>query len=110
MQRLPLIAPNPPRLADYRDALERIERSGIYSNFGPEARRFEEAATARLFGGRGASLTVANATLGLMIALKDAVGEGGGRLAVMPALTFAATAEAAWWAGLTPLVCDVDPD
>ena len=110
MQRLPLIAPNPPRLADYRDALERIEQSGIYSNFGPEARRFEEAATARLFGGRGASLTVANATLGLMIALKDAVGEGRGRLAVMPALTFAATAEAAWWAGLTPLVCDVDPD
>ena len=31
MQRLPLIAPNPPRLADYRDALERIEQSGIYS-------------------------------------------------------------------------------
>ncbi|WP_294043938.1 DegT/DnrJ/EryC1/StrS family aminotransferase [Sphingomonas sp.] len=110
MQRLPLIVPNPPRLADYKTALERIEVSGIYSNFGPEARRFEQEAAARLFGGEGACLTVANATLGLMLALKDAVGEADGRYAVMPALTFAATAQAAWWAGLTPLVCDIDPD
>ncbi|MEG8023267.1 DegT/DnrJ/EryC1/StrS family aminotransferase [Sphingomonas aurantiaca] len=28
----------------------------------------------------------------------------------MPALTFAATAQAAAWAGLTPLICDIDPD
>ena len=109
MQRLPLISPNPPRLADYRATLERIEDSGIYSNFGPEARRFEEAAAARLFGGHGACLSVANATLGLMIALKDAVGEANGRYALMPAFTFAATAQAAYWAGLTPLVCDIDP-
>lgn len=110
MQRLPLIVPNPPRLGDYKDALERIEASGIYSNFGPEARRFEERAAERLFGGEGACLTVANATLGLMLALKDAVGDANGRYAVMPAFTFAATAQAAWWAGLTPLVCDIDPD
>ncbi|WEK43778.1 MAG: DegT/DnrJ/EryC1/StrS family aminotransferase [Candidatus Sphingomonas colombiensis] len=109
MQRLPLISPNPPRMAEYLAALERIEASGIYSNFGPEARRFEDAAAARLFGGRGACLTMANATLGLILALKDAVGEGQGRYAVMPAMTFAATAQAAWWAGLTPLVCDIDP-
>ncbi|WP_298674373.1 DegT/DnrJ/EryC1/StrS family aminotransferase [uncultured Sphingomonas sp.] len=109
MQRLPLILPNPPRMAEYQAAVERIEASGIYSNFGPEARRFEEAATARLFGGHGACLTVANATLALILALKDAVGEGRGRYALMPAMTFAATAQAAWWAGLTPLICDIDP-
>jgi dTDP-4-amino-4,6-dideoxygalactose transaminase len=33
-----------------------------------------------------------------------------GTLALMPALTFAATAQAADWVGLTPLVCDVEPD
>lgn len=108
-KRLPLIAPNPPRLAAYSEALLRIEQSGIYSNNGPEARAFEEEATARLFGGEGACVAVANATLGLMIALRDAVGEGRGRFALMPAFTFAATAEAAYWAGLTPMVCDIDP-
>ncbi|WP_019517584.1 DegT/DnrJ/EryC1/StrS family aminotransferase [Sphingomonas sp. Mn802worker] len=107
---LPLIAPNPPRLSDLTEALSRVEASGVYSNHGPEARAFEQEATTRLFAGRGATLTVNNATTGLMIALADAVGaRGRGRMALMPGFTFAATAQAAWWAGLIPLVCDVDP-
>ncbi|MEG3146692.1 DegT/DnrJ/EryC1/StrS family aminotransferase [Sphingomonas sp. RT2P30] len=112
MRALPLIAPNPPRLSDMGDDLRRVEASGIFSNNGPELRAFEAEATAQLFDGRGACLAVANATLGLMIALKDAAGSTAppGRFALMPALTFAATAQAAHWAGLTPLVCDVDPD
>ncbi|MFA5962506.1 MAG: DegT/DnrJ/EryC1/StrS family aminotransferase [Sphingomonas sp.] len=112
MRQLPLIAPNPPRLSELGDALRRVEASGIFSNNGPEVRAFEAEATAQLFDGHGASLAVANATLGLMIALKDAAGAAAtpGRFALMPALTFAATAQAAHWAGLTPLVCDVDPD
>ncbi|KQT32885.1 aminotransferase DegT [Sphingomonas sp. Leaf412] len=111
MRPLPLIAPDPPRLSDMGDALRRVEASGVFTNHGPEARGFEAAATQALFGGRGATLAVANATLGLTIAIADAVGTGGrGRMALMPALTFAATAQAAWWAGLVPLPCDVDPD
>ena len=111
MKRLPLITPHPPRLSALTDALTRIEDSGIYSNNGPVLRAFEADATRRLFGGRGACLAVANATLGLMIALRDAVSDGpAGRFALMPAMTFAATAQAAWWAGLTPLVCDVDAE
>ncbi|QNE30671.1 aminotransferase DegT [Sphingomonas sp. NBWT7] len=111
MKRLPLIAPHPPRLSTMVEALARVEASGILSNNGPELRAFEADATQRLFDGRGACLAVANATLGLMIALRDAVNDGpAGRFALMPALTFAATAQAAWWAGLTPLVCDIDPD
>ena len=108
---LPLIAPNPPRLSEQVAALRRVEASGIYSNNGPEVRAFEAAATAQLFGGRGASLAVGNATLGLMIAIRAAAGldPRPGTLALMPALTFAATAQAAAWAGLTPLICDVDP-
>ena len=103
MRPLPLIAPNPPRLSDLGEALARVEASGIYSNHGPEARAFEREATERLFAGRGASLTVANATLGLTLALADAVGPAGrGRMAMVPAFTFAATAQAAWWAGMTP--------
>lgn len=110
MPRLPLIAPRPPRLSELGDALRRVEASGLFSNNGPEARAFEAEATARLFGGKGACVAVANATLGLMLAIRDAVGEPRGRYALMPAMTFAATAEAAYWAGLIPLVCDIDPD
>ena len=108
MRPLPLIAPNPPRLSAMSEALARVEASGVYSNNGPEVRAFEAEATARLWGGHGASLAVTNATLGLMIALKEVAPDGG--YAVMPALTFAATAQAALWAGLTPLIVDVDPD
>jgi dTDP-4-amino-4,6-dideoxygalactose transaminase len=112
MNRLPLIAPNPPRLSEQLDALRRVEASGTFSNNGPEVQRFEAAATRELFGGHGASLAVGNATLGLTIAIRAAAGMNPrpGTLALMPALTFAATAHAAAWAGLTPLVCDIDPD
>jgi dTDP-4-amino-4,6-dideoxygalactose transaminase len=108
---LPLIAPNPPRLSELGEALRRVEASGIYSNNGPEVRAFEAEVTRDLFGGKGASLAVANATLGLMIAIRHAAGldPKPGTFALMPALTFAATAQAAAWAGLTPLVCDIDP-
>ncbi|WP_375422075.1 DegT/DnrJ/EryC1/StrS family aminotransferase [uncultured Sphingomonas sp.] len=111
MSRLPLIAPNPPRLSEHLDALRRVEASGVFSNHGPEVRAFEADITARLFGGHGASLAVGNATLGLMIAIRQAAGMNPepGTLALMPALTFAATAQAAAWAGLTPLICDIDP-
>ena len=112
MRPLPFIAPNPPRLSELTEALKRVEASGHFSNNGPEVRAFEAEATARLWGGDGATLAVANATLGLMIAIRDAAGPRPrpGALALMPALTFAATAQAAIWAGLTPLVCDIDPD
>ncbi len=109
---LPLIRPNPPRLSGMLPALAALEASGTYSNNGPVVRRLEDEMTARLFGGRGACLAVANATLGLMLALKHATRrqDAGRALALMPAFTFAATAHAALWAGLTPLLGDCDPD
>lgn len=108
---LPLIAPRPPRLSQMSEALAALEASGRYSNNGPHLRRFEAVLVARLFAGEGAALGVANATLGLILALADGVGRAApGRLALMPAFTFAATAQAAIWAGLTPLLCDIDPE
>ena len=95
-----------------RGRLEAVERSGIFSNGGPVVRGFESDLVARLFDGKGEALAVANATLGLMMAIRLEAGgrPGDGRFALMPAFTFAATAHAALWAGLTPLLCDVDPD
>ena len=112
MPKFPLIAPNPPRLSDHVVDLRRIEASGVFSNNGAEVRAFERNITDKMFGGHGASLAVANATLGLIIAIKHAAREARRTtgFALMPALTFAATGQAALWAGLTPLICDVDPD
>lgn len=108
--RIELIAPDPPRLSLLVDELRAIEASGVYSNNGPVLRRFEAEATARLFGGRGDTLGVANATVGLTAALLAQTGGQRGGYALMPAFTFAATAHAAIAAGLTPLLCDIDAD
>ncbi len=85
--------------------------SGIYSNFGPVNGRFEAAVRDEIFGGTGGCLTVANATIGLMLAIREQVSaQDRRRFAVMPSFTFAATAQAAMWCGLTPLFVDVDPE
>lgn len=109
---IPLIRPNPPRLSRLAAELAAIEASGIFSNNGPVLQRFEAAITDALFGGCGASLGVSNATVGLTAALLHALGglARPGAMALMPAFTFAATAHAAIGAGLTPLLCDIDPE
>ncbi len=109
---IPLIRPNPPKLSALVDRLREVEDSGTYSNSGPVSRRFEQAVTQQIFDGRGACLAVANATLGLMIAIKSQTYRmnPARRLAIVPAFTFAATGHAAQWAGLTPLLVDCDPD
>jgi dTDP-4-amino-4,6-dideoxygalactose transaminase len=110
---IPFIRPNPAHLPDHHEELTAIREAGIYSNYGPVNTRFEQALTEQLFGGVGGCVTVCNATVGLMLAIREAVGEpvaGERRYALMPAFTFAATAHAALWAGLTPLLCDVDEE
>jgi dTDP-4-amino-4,6-dideoxygalactose transaminase len=107
--RIPFLRPNPPKLSLQSNALAEIERSGIFSNYGPVNSRLEERFSHALFGGENRCVTTANATLGLMLAIKQAVGwNPRGRYALMPSFTFAAGAQAALWCGLTPLFCDVD--
>src|SRR5580698_4252213 len=110
---IPLVRPAPPQLSLAVEELRSLEESGIFSNFGPVNTRFEQEMLERFFGGEGACTTVCNATIGLMLAIKDAVGEAvgeqpAGQFALMPSFTFAATAHAALWCGLTPLLCDID--
>ena len=105
------LRPRPARLSELSSDLAAIERSGVFSNYGPVNARLEQSFVERMFGGRGACLTVCNATIGLMLAIKNAVEsrhDNKGRLALMPSFTFAATGQAALWAGLTPVFCDVD--
>jgi dTDP-4-amino-4,6-dideoxygalactose transaminase len=106
--KIPLIRPAPPQLSLAVDELRSLEESGIFSNFGPANTLFEQEMLERFFGGEGACITVCNATIGLMLAIKEAVGDTvSGQFALMPSFTFAAAAHAALWCGLTPLFCDI---
>jgi dTDP-4-amino-4,6-dideoxygalactose transaminase len=108
--KIPFVRPAPPQLSLALAELKALEESGVFSNFGPVNTRFEQEMLERFFGGEGACTTVCNATIGLMMAIKDAIGEQpSGKFALMPGFTFAAAAHAALWCGLTPLLCDVDP-
>lgn len=96
------------RIDRYLD-LSREER--WFSNGGPCSRLLQE----RLGDQVGAyCVPVASGTLGLMAALAATL-EGDRmsfppRGALVPAFTFIATAQAAVWAGLEPMLADVDPD
>ncbi|MGI4757708.1 MAG: DegT/DnrJ/EryC1/StrS family aminotransferase [Janthinobacterium lividum] len=110
--RIPLAQPRPPRLSEAVDALRAIEDSNIFSNFGPVNTRFEQTLLRDIFGGVGECLTVCNATTGLILAIREAIGarpDPQRKYALMPSFTFAAAAQAALWNGLTPLFCDVSP-
>ena len=105
------IRPNPPRLSRLGDELRTIEERRIFSNFGPINAAFEKDMIDRIFSGSGHCMTVCNATIGLILAIQQAIGgrPTKTRYALMPSFTFAAAAHAAMWCGLTPLFCDIDP-
>lgn len=94
---LPVLRPDLPTAAELRPYLEQIDASGQYTNDGPLVRALE----ARLGG-----VCVANATLGLELAARYVFREGVVRV---PAFTFPATLTVVLRAGLTPVLCDIDP-
>lgn len=88
--------------------LEKIDRSHIYSNYGPLATLFEERLAAHFGVSAQCLTTVANGTLGLVLALL-AQDVRPGTLCVLPAWTFVASPQAVCRAGLVPYFIDVDP-
>src|SRR5580698_8316555 len=108
--KIPMVRPAPPQLSLAVAELRSLEESGVFTNFGPVNTLFEREMLDRFFGDEGACMTVCNATIGLMLAIKEVVGEKAhGKFALMPGFTFAAAAHAALWCGLTPLLCDIQP-
>jgi dTDP-4-amino-4,6-dideoxygalactose transaminase len=97
--------PAAPQLAPY---LEKIDLARIYTNFGPLALTLENRLAAHFGFPTGTVSTVANGTLGLMLALM-AQGAVPGTLCAMPGWTFVASAQAAILAGLVPYFVDVEP-
>jgi dTDP-4-amino-4,6-dideoxygalactose transaminase len=109
---IPLAKPNPAKLSESLAQLREMEDRAIFSNFGPLTTDFERNITDQLFGGIGESLTVCNATIGLMLAIRQVIDgrpKSRRRYALMPSFTFAAAAQAAQWNRLTPLFCDINP-
>lgn len=96
-----------PRVADPRGVakvVEQILESGILTN-GPHVRALEERAADYL--GVRHCVAVASCTAGLTLVLRVADLSGD---VLLPSFTFAATAHAVAWNGLTPRFVDVDPE
>lgn len=108
MKAIRLLVPDLPSKEELLPYLQRIDASRRYSNFGPLVQELEARMAARLRApeGKPGVVTVANATLGLELALL-ALRLPPGAHVLVPALTFVASAASIVRAGLVPLLCDV---
>jgi dTDP-4-amino-4,6-dideoxy-D-glucose transaminase len=77
----------------------------LLSNNGPLAKQFEERVAD--LAGVAHCVATCNATIALQLAIR-AFGLTGE--IIVPSMTFAATAHAVSWLGLTPVFCDLSPD
>ncbi len=104
---VPVMRPKLPASSSILPYLSEIDSNRIYSNFGPLSIRLEQRLAAHFGAGDHAVTSVANGTLGLVLAL-TAQQVPAGSLCVIPAWTFAASPQAAVLAGLVPYFVDVD--
>ena len=105
---IPVARPLLPKAEALLPYLRQIDERRTYTNFGPQVRALETRLALHYKVPTGSIVTVANATLGLALALQ-AQGPRHGSLCLMPAWSFAASAHAAVLAGLKPHFIDVDP-
>lgn len=105
---IPVALPRLPRAERLLPYLQEIDARRTYSNHGPLVRRLEMQLSSHFGAPPGSVVTVANATLGLTLALQ-ALGARRNSLCLVPGWTFAATAHAVTMAGLRPYFVDVDP-
>ena len=107
MHTIPVMRPMLPAAERLLPYLKQIDNARIYSNFGPLALSFERRLAAHFGLAETAVTTVANATLGLTLALL-AQQVKPGTLCMLPAWTFIASAHAVRLAGLVPYFIDVN--
>jgi len=84
-------------------------RTNWISSQGPFVTRFEQDFAAYVGAAPAQTLTTANGTVALHLAL-TALGIGPGDEVIVPTLTFAASAAAVIHAGAAPVLADVEPD
>jgi dTDP-4-amino-4,6-dideoxygalactose transaminase len=102
--------PQLPTGADIERYLVPAREARWFSNQGHCHRLLTER-LATFLGGDISVVLTANATLGLVLALRTLIGEEPKRsFVVVPSFTFPATAQAVRWNGLRPLWVDVEPN
>lgn len=106
--RISVFRPTLPTAELLRNDLERIDRNRHYSNFGPVHDELRHEIAQHFSLDPAHVVLVANATVGLTLAIQ-ASGRQGYRYCIVPAWTFAASAHAIIAAGYTPYFVDVDP-
>lgn len=96
---------NLPDWEKFEDVFRDIFTRQYYANHGPLVQELDQRFAD--FVGAKHAVCVTNGTVALMLLAKalDLSGE-----VIVPAFTFPATVQALQWAGLTPVLCDVDPD
>ena len=109
LRTIPVARPRLPKLAALAPYIERIDDARWYSNFGPLCEEFEGRLAERFGLASGGICTIANATIGLTLALK-AAGARPGTLCIVPSWTFSASVHAVAEAGLIPFLVDVDEE
>jgi dTDP-4-amino-4,6-dideoxygalactose transaminase len=111
---IPVLIPSLPETDAIVPYLRRIDQSHIYSNYGPLSRTFTETLcrfiSERADGAPVAATITGSGTTAIELALRYRIAGRKGRLCLMPAYTFVATAHAAVNVGLEPFFGDVDPE
>lgn len=107
------LVPDMPSLAQIYPALEEIDSTRWYSNFGPLEARFRTRLADEVFGGAGISqeniATCSSGTSAISLALKALELKKGSNV-LIPSFTFPGTVAAVLDAGYKPVLCDVDLD
>lgn len=107
VDRIPLIQPDLPDMADLVADLDRAFKSGRITNFGPLVEQFESEVSEYVGGAE--AVTVSSGTMGLLFVLQALNLQPGARVAV-PSFTFTASAQAILYAGGRPIFVDVAED
>jgi dTDP-4-amino-4,6-dideoxygalactose transaminase len=109
---IPVLRPRLPSADQLLPYLRRIDATRVYTSWGPLALELEERLCRRFSLPVGGVVSASSGTSALTAAILTAAGRatGGRRLAIVPALTFVATAAAAESCGYTLQIADVDPE
>ncbi|MCX7041900.1 MAG: DegT/DnrJ/EryC1/StrS family aminotransferase [Gammaproteobacteria bacterium] len=107
-----VLRPLLPRAEKLLPYLRRIDASRIYSNFGPLVLEFEARLSRHFQQAEGSVVSANTGTAGLVGSILATAGRARPErpLALMPALTFVATAVAAQECGFRPCLVDVEAD
>jgi dTDP-4-amino-4,6-dideoxygalactose transaminase len=109
---IPVLRPRLPPAERLLPYLRRMDATRVYTTWGPLALELEERLCRHFSLPLGGVVSASSGTSALTAAILTAAGRaaGGRRLAIVPALTFVATAAAAESCGYALRIADVDPE